>query len=59
MPLTELLDKPANRKTPTFEVTLLYNPEQRSVVNIVPGLVGVILTMTMIMFTSAAIAREQ
>jgi len=59
MPLAELLDKPANRSTPTFEVTLLYNPEQRSVVNIVPGLVAVILTMTMIMFTSAAIVREQ
>jgi len=59
MPLVELLSKPANRSTPTFEVTLLYNPEQRSVVNIVPGLVGIILTMTMIMFTSAAIVRER
>lgn len=59
MPLTELLSQPANRNTPTFEVTLLYNPEQRSVVNIVPGLVGIILTMTMIMFTSAAIVRER
>ncbi len=59
MPLVELLDKPANRNTPTFEVTLLYNPEQRSAVNIVPGLVAIILTMTMIMFTSAAIVRER
>lgn len=59
MPLTELLSKPANRHTPTFEVTLLYNPEQRSAVNIVPGLVAIILTMTMIMFTSAAIVRER
>ncbi|WP_417226247.1 ABC transporter permease [Amphritea sp.] len=59
MPLTELLDKPSNRQTPTFEVTLLYNPEQRSVVNIVPGLAAIILTMTMIMFTSAAIVRER
>ncbi|WP_051786191.1 ABC transporter permease [Endozoicomonas numazuensis] len=42
-----------------FEVVLYYNPEQRSVVNIVPGLVGVILTMTMIMFTSAALVRER
>lgn len=58
MPLTELLNKPANRNTPTFEVALLYNPEQRTAVNIVPGLVAVILTMTMIMFTSAAIVRE-
>jgi len=59
MPLAELLSKPVNRSTPTFEVTLLYNPEQRTAVNIVPGLVGVILTMTMIMFTSAAIVRER
>ena len=59
MPLAELLSKPSNRTTPTFEVTLLYNPEQRTAVNIVPGLVGIILTMTMIMFTSAAIVRER
>lgn len=58
MPLVELLDRPSNRKTPTFEVTMLYNPEQRTVVNIVPGLAAIILTMTMIMFTSAAIVRE-
>ena len=59
MPLTELLSKPTNRQTPTFEVALLYNPEQRTAVNVVPGLVAVILTMTMIMFTSAAIVRER
>ncbi|WP_339720117.1 ABC transporter permease [uncultured Paraglaciecola sp.] len=59
MPLSELLSKAANRSTATFEVTLFYNPEQRTAVNIVPGLVGIILTMTMIMFTSAAIVRER
>ncbi|WP_170370003.1 ABC transporter permease [Ruegeria arenilitoris] len=59
MPLTELLRQPPNRQVPTFEVTLYFNPEQRSAVNIVPGLVGVILTMTMILFTSAAIVRER
>ncbi|MGI9522229.1 MAG: ABC transporter permease [Hyphomicrobiaceae bacterium] len=59
MPLSELLYQPANRLTPTFEVALFFNPEQRTAVNIVPGLVGVILTMTMIMFTSAAIVRER
>lgn len=58
MPLGELFRRPANRAVPTFEVALFYNPEQRSEVNIVPGLVGIILTMTMIMFTSAAIVRE-
>jgi ABC-2 type transport system permease protein len=59
MPLTELLRLPANRQVPTFEVTLYFNPEQRSAVNLVPGLVGVILTMTMILVTSAAIVRER
>jgi ABC-2 type transport system permease protein len=58
MPLTELLRQPANRSTPTFAVALFFNPEQRTAINIVPGLVGVILTMTMVMFTSAAIVRE-
>lgn len=58
MPLSELFRQPANRQVPTFEVALFFNPEQRTEVNIVPGLVGVILTMTMIMFTSAAIVRE-
>lgn len=59
MPLTELMRQPTNRLTSTFEITLLFNPEQRTAVNIVPGLVGIILTMTMIMFTSAAIVRER
>lgn len=36
-----------------------YNPERRSAVNIVPGLVGVILTMTMVLFTAVAIVRER
>ncbi|WP_295578481.1 ABC transporter permease [uncultured Lamprocystis sp.] len=58
MPLAELLRKPANRMTPTFEVALFFNPEQRTAINIVPGLVAIILTMTMVMFTSAAIVRE-
>jgi ABC-2 type transport system permease protein len=58
MPLAELFRKPANASVPTFEVTLFFNPEQRSAVNIVPGLVGIILTMTMILFTALAIVRE-
>ncbi|NNF39909.1 MAG: ABC transporter permease [Woeseiaceae bacterium] len=36
-----------------------YNPEKRTPVNIIPGLVGVILTMTMILFTAVAIVRER
>ncbi len=59
MPLTDFdFDiRPAPSKT--FEVALFYNPSRRSAVNIVPGLLGVILTMTMILFTSAAIVRER
>jgi ABC-2 type transport system permease protein len=36
-----------------------YNSDLRTAVFIVPGLVGVILTMTMVMFTSMGIARER
>jgi ABC-2 type transport system permease protein len=42
-----------------LEVRTYYNPERRSPVNTVPGLVGVILTMTMILFTAVAIVRER
>jgi len=47
-------DQPAVLETRTF-----YNPERRSPVNTVPGLIGVILTMTMILFTAVAIVRER
>jgi len=40
-------------------VVSFYNPERRSPVNIVPGLIGVILTMTMVLFTGVAIVRER
>lgn len=36
-----------------------YNPDLRTAVYIVPGIVGVILTMTMVMLTAMAIARER
>jgi ABC-2 type transport system permease protein len=42
-----------------LEPNTWYNPELRTAVYIVPGLVGVILTMTMVMLTSMAIARER
>ncbi len=46
-------------KKSTFEMTIFYNPERRSAINIVPGLVAIILTMTMVLFTSAALVRER
>ncbi|EGQ9275659.1 TPA: ABC transporter permease [Vibrio vulnificus] len=59
MPLTDFDFQIRPKPTQTFEVALYYNPSRRSAVNIVPGLLGVILTMTMILFTSAAIVRER
>ncbi|MBI1261217.1 MAG: ABC transporter permease subunit [Rhizobiales bacterium] len=35
-----------------------YNADGRSQYNIVPGLIGIILTMTMVMFTALAVTRE-
>lgn len=43
----------------TISVVGFYNPQRSSAVNIVPGLVGVILTMTMVLFTAVAIVRER
>jgi ABC-2 type transport system permease protein len=37
----------------------LYNPEINTHYNIVPGLLGVILTMTMVLMTSMALTRER
>jgi ABC-2 type transport system permease protein len=36
-----------------------YNPEGVTAYNVVPGLIGVILTMTMVMMTSLAMTRER
>lgn len=42
-----------------LEVLPLYNPEGRTPVFIVPGLVGVILTMTMMLMTALSLVRER
>ncbi|QET02826.1 MULTISPECIES: ABC transporter permease [Cupriavidus] len=41
------------------DVQRLYNPEGITQYNIVPGLMGVILTMTMVMMTGLAMTRER
>ena len=45
---------------PAFELRVQrrYNPEGITQYNIVPGLLGVVLTMTMVMMTSLAVTRE-
>ena len=54
-PLTAL--QPAS---PPFELRIhrRYNPEGETAFNIVPGLMGTILTMTLSMMTAAAVTRE-
>lgn len=48
-------------ETPPFEIRVhrRYNPEGLTSYNIVPGLVGTILTMTMVIMTSLAVTRER
>src|SRR6266478_9068745 len=55
-PLSSLAVGPA-----PFDVRIhrLYNPEGITQYNVVPGLMGVILTMTMVMMTGLAITRER
>jgi len=48
-------------RAPPFELRIhrRYNPEGLSRYNIVPGLIGTILTMTMVMLTGLAMTRER
>lgn len=50
---------PAGQTPIDVRIRPLYNPDLRSSVYIVPGLIGVILTMTMVLITAAAIVRER
>jgi ABC-2 type transport system permease protein len=53
-------DAPITKANAPFEISLQnrYNPEAITQYNIVPGLLGVVLTMTMMMFTALAVTRE-
>ncbi len=43
----------------SIQIIPLYNPEQRTAVDVIPGLVGIILTMTLTLFTAIALVRER
>lgn len=49
------------REPPAFEIIghRRYNPEGLTTYNIVPGMMGVILTLTMVLMTSLAITKER
>ncbi len=55
-PLAQLADSPGPVDA---RVHALYNPEAKTQYNIVPGLMGVVLTMTLVIITSLAITRER
>ena len=50
---------PLSGMTWPVEIMVAYNPEKRTAVQIVPALCGVILTMTMVVFTATALVRER
>jgi ABC-2 type transport system permease protein len=55
-PLARLRGKPG---PVAFAIHAHYNPENITQYNVVPGLMGVVLTMTMVIITSLAITRER
>jgi len=55
-PLVPLRDRPG---PVNFQIHAHYNPENITQYNIVPGLMGVVLTMTMVVITALAITRER
>ncbi|HXA14573.1 MAG TPA: ABC transporter permease [Opitutaceae bacterium] len=55
-PLAHLRAKPG---PVDFEIHAQYNPENITQYNVVPGLMGVVLTMTMVIITGLAITRER
>ncbi|MCE7949694.1 MAG: ABC transporter permease [Xanthomonadales bacterium PRO7] len=59
LPLNTLLNPAAPAPPANVEIVNFYNPGRRAPVNTVPGLIGVILTMTMVLFTAMALVRER
>lgn len=59
--MTGALANVAPNAPAAFDVKLhrVYNPESNTQYNVVPGLMGVILTMTMVMMTGLSITRER
>ena len=59
-PELDRLPRKLRGSPPPFEAVIhrQYNPAGKTSMNIVPGLLGVILTMTMIMITAIALTRE-
>lgn len=48
-----------NAEPANLEIQTLYNPQQSTQFNIVPGLLGVVLTMTLVVITSQVMTKER
>ncbi|HXL14582.1 MAG TPA: ABC transporter permease [Methylomirabilota bacterium] len=59
--LTALSRAPVRMETPPVEIRVrpLYNPALKSAIFIVPGIIGLILSVTMLMITSMSVVRER
>lgn len=55
-PLRDLTARPGPAE---LRIHLAYNPDRVTQYNIVPGLMGVVLTMTMVVITALAVTRER
>lgn len=47
-----------HREERSIQIVSFYNPQRRTALYIVPALIGIILTMTMVLFTAVAVVRE-
>ena len=59
LPAPDSVRRESDKSSAVLSVRTFYNPERRSAVQIVPALIGVILTLTMVLFTAVAIVRER
>jgi len=59
--LTALSRSPLRTETPPVEIRVrpLYNPALKSSIFIVPGIIGLILSVTMVIITSMSVVRER
>lgn len=57
--LPVLNPRPAQARVEPLEVRIEYNVERRTAVQIVPALVGIIVTLTMLVFAAGAVVRER
>jgi ABC-2 type transport system permease protein len=59
--LSSLARTPVRTETPPVDIRVrpLYNPALKSAIFIVPGIIGLILSVTMLMITSMSVVRER